>query len=499
MAELVAFAHQNGLLATRALARCEQKRLGQFMTPPAVAIFMAQRSLPTQNLREVRVLDPAAGAGILAAAVVELLVSNEAPPDRITVTLCELDERLVPVLRRLADKMRREARKRGLTLSVSIRQCDFLLSSTATTQKPVADIIISNPPYFKLNASDPRAVAHPYAVYGQPNIYGLFMAACAGLLSPAGRWSFITPRSWTNGAYFSAVRKYLFGCLHIDAIHVFESRKDHFTDDEILQEAMITWATAQARPNPEVVVSSSAGSRDISDARLLRLPLNQVIGRDDEVVLPTHAPSALTNLTATLATYGLKVSTGPVVAFRAAEFVKEKASNGTVPLLWMQHITHMRVKWPINKKREHITSTAGSAWMLVPNDNMVVMRRFSPKEDVRRITAAPCISRTLPGAVLGLENHTNYIYRPGGRLTDQEVCGLAAFLNSRVVDEYLRTVAGNTQVNAGDLRKLPLPPLDSIVAIGRAARVGISLSEVDEIVDAVLEDVQRQEAVLGGI
>jgi len=494
---LVEFAHSNGIAATRVLQRKEQKNLGQFMTPPDVARFMAQRCLPPESLQIVRVLDPSAGSGILAAAVVECLLNRPRLPEQIHVVFYEIDGRFIPVLRRLADRIRRYARSRGCSVKVSIRNRDFLLSPVATVRQPIADIIIANPPYFKLNATDPRALAHSYAVYGQPNIYGLFMAACANLLARSGHWCFITPRSWTNGLYFASMRRHLFRWLHIDAIHVFESRRDHFTDDEVLQEAMITWATTQAQPNAEVVVSSSEGSRDLAQARLVRLPLNQVIGQDEErmVALPIDKPTVdLTRWNVILSTYGLKVSTGPVVAFRAKKHIRKTASANSVPLLWMQHIDHMNIRWPINKKGEHIISNGETAWMLVSNTNLVVIRRFSPKEDDRRITASPYLAGTLPGTMLGLENHTNYIYRPGGELSDEEARGLAAFLNSRVVDKYLRTVVGNTQVNATDLRKLPLPSLEMLVAIGRGVPLGAPLAVVDSIVDSILGTRQLRRA-----
>jgi adenine-specific DNA-methyltransferase len=152
----------------------------------------------------------------------------------------------------------------------------------------------------------------------------------------------------------------------------------------------------------------------------------------------------------------------------------------------MQHIEHMRVRWPINKKHEHILANAKTAWMLIPNTNLIVMRRFSPKEDDRRITAAPYLAGTLPGTMLGLENHTNYIYRPGGEMSAKEAHGLAAYLNSRIVDRYLRTVAGNTQVNATDLRKLPLPPKDLLNDIGRTISRCSTLEQIDAVVDSIL-------------
>ncbi len=486
MLNLVEFAAEQGRAATKSLSREEQKMFGQFLTPPGIARFMAQRCIAGVQGDHLRVLEPAAGAGILAAAVVEGILARDDRPSKLEVTLFELDGRMVPGLRKLANLMRNAANSVGITLKVSIRCGDFLLSKEATQQIPLADVIIANPPYFKLGAEDPRAVAHTYAVHGQPNIYGLFMAACASLVSPSGRWCFITPRSWTNGPYFAAMRRHILRNLTIDAMHVFESREEHFTDDEILQEAMITWASAQAENQGHVVISSSNGMQDLPKAVLHTIPATDVVGGAPERLIALRADvDPLAAYFATLETYGLKVSTGPVVAFRAEQCLKTSATKKTVPLLWMQHITHMRISWPINKKREHITATAACAWMLVPNSPMVVLRRFSPKEDVRRITAAAYVGG-LPGSVLGLENHLNYIYRPGGKVAVEEALGLAAYLNSRVVDAHFRAVSGSTQVNATELRKLPLPTIEKITAIGFACRPGMSLAEMDRIVESVL-------------
>lgn len=489
--DLIEFAHANGLAATRQLLRNTQKQLGQFMTPPAVARFMAARCMPHDHRDVLRILEPAAGTGILAAAMIETLLAREERPARIELTLCELDQRLIPHLRRLADRMRRRAHHVGTTIQIAIQEGDFLLSPTALARTPYADVVIANPPYFKINAHDPRAIAHAYAVHGQPNIYSLFMAACASLLRPAGRWCFIVPRSWTNGAYFAAARRHLMSTLHLDAMHLFESRRDHFTDDEVLQEAMIAWATAQARPHGEIVLSASTGTNDLDRATLVKHPLAQIVGQDHERIIALPASAARmpwARWTATLATYGLKVSTGPVVAFRAAEHLHAQSVPGTVPLLWMQHIEHMRVRWPIAKKREYIVANAATAPMLVPNTNLVLMRRFSPKEDRRRITCAPYVANALPGPMLGLENHTNYISRPGGLLSTEEARGLAAFLNSNIVDCYLRSIAGNTQINASDLRKLPLPPLERLLAIGRALNSNATLADADAAVGIALDD-----------
>jgi adenine-specific DNA-methyltransferase len=80
--------------------------------------------------------------------------------------------------------------------------------------------------------------------------------------------------------------------------------------------------------------------------------------------------------------------------------------------------------------------------------------------------AAPLYGRELSESTLALENHLNYIYRLRGSLTRAEATGLSAVIGSALLDRYFRVSNGNTQVNATELRALPLPALREITAIG---------------------------------
>ena len=105
------------------------------------------------------------------------------------------------------------------------------------------DLIISNPPYYKLNKSSPKALALQQYVYGQPNIYAFFMLLSGMLLNETGEMVFITPRSFCSGLYYSKIRRWFVNTLTLDRLHLFETRKDVFVDDEILQENLIFHAT----------------------------------------------------------------------------------------------------------------------------------------------------------------------------------------------------------------------------------------------------------------
>ena len=92
----------------------------------------------------------------------------------------------------------------------------------------------------------------------------------------------------------------------------------------------------------------------------------------------------------------------------------------------------------------------------------------------------------LPGKKLGLENHLNYVYRPNGELSRLEALGLAAYLNSARVEAYLRAVAGNTQVNATELRRLPMPSISQLTAIGENFEAEMPLAKIDAAVELVI-------------
>lgn len=490
---LVDLAHTAGRAFTATLSREEQRAMGQFMTPPAIARFMAQRLVSGVTVDTVRVLEPAAGGGILAAAAVEALLAKpvDERPEVIELLMYELDARLIPGLLLLCEHMRDACEAVGVFLDFLVANEDFLLSELSMRAEPLPNLLtISNPPFLKLNkTTDRRAALHAYAVHGQPNIYALFMAATARLTPVGGAWCFITPRSWMAGEYFKAARHTMLRHLNINSLHAFESRTEGFEEDAVLQETVIAWASGRAavEHGANIMVTRSRGVADLATAGVQALPVERVVGDDEHAMfsLPRDGADPFDGWTATLKTYGFEVSTGRVIAFRAVEHIREFGSADTVPLLWLQHVRQQQILWPVQKKREHVRAVADSAWMLVPNAPMVIMRRFSPKEDARRVTCAAYLGH-LPGEAIGLENHLNYIYRKGGHVTPAEARGLAAFLASSVVDAHFRALAGSTQVNATELRKLPLPPLAILVHIGETVGDKPDLEHIDRVVLAAL-------------
>jgi adenine-specific DNA-methyltransferase len=138
-----------------------------------------------------------------------------------------------------------------------------------------------------------------------------------------------------------------------------------------------------------------------------------------------------------------------------------------MPLLWMQNVKPYQVEYPLEKFDKPQAILANDSSLLVPCSSYVLLRRFSAKEDRRRLISAPFLAEHFDFEQIGFENHLNVISKKKGSLSAHETIGLSAFLNSAIVDRYVRIVNGNTQVNAAEMRALPLPPLEVITEIGK--------------------------------
>ena len=226
------------------------------------------------------------------------------------------------------------------------------------------DIVISNPPYFKIAKIDPRAVAAATVVHGQPNIYALFMAVSAAMLRQNGNFVCIAPRSFTSGKYFQRFRDVFFDMVRPTQVHVFGSRRDTFSRHEVLQENIVLVGIRRDHWFDEgdwrsLAVSSSRGVNDLADHVWQSVPLTVAIDLNttDKVLRLPQRPedeqvlALVDSWPNRLADLDMNISTGPVVAFRAANHIYERGQiPGThVPLLWMNHIQEMETTWPAQR------------------------------------------------------------------------------------------------------------------------------------------------------
>ncbi|MCB4762710.1 MAG: Eco57I restriction-modification methylase domain-containing protein [Sulfurovum sp.] len=438
----------------------QKKQLGQFFTDYRIADYMANLfSFKMPKTNTIEILDCGTGHGILSISLLNILIQKGYT--NFDLTLYEIDPGVLRDLHQNLLSYKKEYP--NITLNYRVIEKNFILDPI----KKKFDLIISNPPYFKLKKESLEAKAMIYLIHGQPNIYMLFMAKSADLLKGTGEMVFITPRSFTSGAYFKRFREYLLDTVSLDHIHIFNTRKKHFKNESILQETIITKFSKQKTQN--ITISSSEDST-FSHIEELSTTKDLIVEKYRNIICIPSSTDDLKMLDLfhaapnTLQDLGYRISTGKVVTFRNKEllsttpqslFDKEKEYR---PLLWMHNFKNDDLLFPLDhKKEQYIEFSDRSKALLIPTQNYLLIKRFSSKEQHRRINIGYLYKKDLPSTYVGLENHLNYLYRKDRELTKQEMKKLGSFLVSAEVDQYFRILNGNTQVNAADILNLPVP------------------------------------------
>jgi len=483
--------------------RSERSGIGQFLTPAAIARFMA--SLFEENRREhVRILDAGAGAGVLFSAYVEALITGQRPPESIEVVAYENDRRILPELTATIEHCKTACRNSGISFNGEIRTEDFIAAAIAQSEEGLFACAeerfthaILNPPYKKINSQSTTRKRLNTAGMEVSNLYAAFVWLSARLLVPGGELVAITPRSFCNGPYFRRFRFAFLELMSLRRIHVFESRKKAFGDDHVLQENVI-YHSIREEKNSEQIIISSSGGLDFDKSVIRPISYEQVVlpkDRDTFIHLAMNSDddrviASMRHFTTTLSELDLEVSTGRVVDFRSREHLREQPEGDSMPLIYPAHFQDGFVKWPASngKKANAIAYSEKTADLMVNAGYYVLTKRFSTKEERRRVVAAVYDPQRIASSVVGFENHLNYFHVRGKSVSESIAKGLALYLNSSLFDRHFRLFSGHTQVNATDLRKMKYPSRGQLEKLG--GYVQDRMPDQEEI-DAILEEECR--------
>jgi len=457
-----------------------KKDLGQFFTPKELAIFMASIADVDAKNNRIRILDPGCGTLMLSSALVEKVIEVNDNIEEIIIDIYEIDPSLQNIICWFGEQINVWGLERNINIVINHFSDDFILANKDYRDSINRyDFIISNPPYFKIRKGDARLGVFNNSLNGQQNIYSLFMLMSSFLLKPEGQLIYLVPRSFTSGSYFQSFRELFLDNVFIKFIHLFSSRIAGFKKDNVLQENVVIKAINRDENIENLIsISKSIGLDDLNN-NLINVFREDELIKDLGDLLAIHIPSNVNEENAiqlfyqegnSLESLGFKVSTGPVVPFRSKEFLQEESNNNNcVPLFWMHNCKKMELVWPLKRgnKHEWIIDTLDSRSRLVDNENVVILRRFSSKEEKAKLVALPHIRNNYRYDKIGIENHLNYLYKINGELTEFETYGLSVLYNSFIFDSYFRSLNGNTQVNAKELNSIPMPSTEIIIRIGQ--------------------------------
>ncbi len=472
---LLDFAIQTTNQYIEEMSKSQRKKYGQFFTSKETAIFMAELFDVPADKTKLNILDAGAGSGILSVALIERLQSM--PQIQYIHLVCyENDFKIIDILKTNLERVRQQS---TLHLDYEIRDENYILSQMleyngmigADVNSLKYDMVIGNPPYMKIAKDAAEAKAMPDVCYGAPNLYFLFAAMGMFNLIPNGELVYIIPRSWTSGAYFKKFRQKFLNEGVLEHIHLFVSRDKVFESENVLQETIIIKVRKSTNIPSRITITTTQSNKDFTNKTVFEAPYTTVVsGKDSYVYLVTNEQEAetleqLNKWTNTLPSIGLKMKTGLTVDFRNRDVLRDVAEDQAVPLFYSQHIQDGKVIFPIGKEHEYIVTDQSG--LLQPNANYLFVKRFTAKEEHRRLQCGVYLARKYPDyAKISTQNKINFI----GGIRDLSECivyGLYVLFNSTIYDCYYRILNGSTQVNSTEINSMPVPPLESIELMGK--------------------------------
>ncbi|HEY4698166.1 MAG: SAM-dependent methyltransferase [Gallionellales bacterium RIFCSPHIGHO2_02_FULL_57_16] len=471
---MLAVVEQTRLRVSKNTEAKRKSQLGQFLTPARTAQYMAGLFTSKDNF-DCRLLDAGAGIGSLSSAFLERCINGDLRFKNVEITAFELDSL---IHKELNDSL--SSYKKRLPIEYEILGGDFIEQAVNRIQFGSGQGFthaILNPPYKKISSDSHHRLLLRQAEIETVNLYSAFVALALAMLSPGGQIVAIIPRSFCNGPYYRPFRDFVLERAAIRHMHLFDSRSKAFKDDDVLQENIILLLERSGQQGDVTVTTSTDDS--FADLVTHTHPFNRIVFPDDTerfIHVPTSAERNAIELSSaiccSLNDVGIKVSTGPVVDFRLKEHLREMPEAGTVPILYPVHFTGQNIEWPKPniKKPNAIQRNAKTEKWLYPNGFYCVVRRFSSKEEKRRIVASVVHPDTFADAeMLGLENHLNVYHENKHGLPEELARGLAIYLNTTGVDENFRRSSGHTQVNATDLKMMKYPSREALIKMGEWA------------------------------
>lgn len=480
----------------------KKSQLGQFFTPASIARFMAEMFDDTDS-DNCRLLDAGAGIGSLSMAFLDKWIDGGFNFHRLELDAFEIDDCLQSYL---AQTLEKYIDYPGFNLT--IRNTDFIntaadyLSGSLFSEKlPKYTHAILNPPYKKMRSTSAHRAALRQVGIETVNLYSAFVALSLLLLDVQGQLVAIIPRSFCNGLYYRPFRHFIVKHAAIRHMHLFNSRNKAFKDDDVLQENVIIRLERDGQQGSVIISTSTDDS--FSDFAIQEYPFDRIISPEDREQF-IHVPTSLDmsafelypSLRNSLSDLKLNVSTGPVVDFRVKDHLCDMPEADTVPLLYPSHLISNGCEWPKKgiKKPNAIKRNKHTEKWLYPKGFYCVARRFSSKEERRRVVAGVINPDQFPTAsVLGFENHLNVFHEGKKGLPKALAYGIALFLNSTAVDDYFRTFNGHTQVNATDLKQLKYPSRDTLVNLGEwvIRQTELTQEMIDNKLERLLNEIEK--------
>ncbi|MBR7116501.1 MAG: N-6 DNA methylase [Clostridia bacterium] len=500
---MLSLAIRNTAKLVRARSKSDNIRLGRFFTKKETAKLMATMLALDEDKTAYTVLDPGAGTGILSAAVIEEIAERCPKCKQIFLTCYENNPDFIPMLKDNLERIRKKARHDyDLRLYVTVYEENYITESqnhyTVTlfdTVEDKFDIIICNPPTDLVLKDTDEARRAGGVTQVKINEAFLFAKMAARHLEEGGRLVIMLPTTVASASALTGYRREMAEALSLEKIHLFVGKQKNDKRAIPLKKTIVLAYIKGERPVTVTVSTSTDWGKPASTTVLPPLEYDFIVDKKDgSLTLPksvedTRIVKYISAFPETLDTLGLKMSTGLVIDSRCEELLFTEPIKSCVPLIRPAAIRGGQIRFPLPIKKQYIAPV--NTTLIQKNKNMVIVKRVPAKSDERFVNAAVYMANQLPQfRYISTHNKINFIDTKdkNDEISARLAFGLFALLNSTIYDRFLSIVSKSKQINAKEMRALPLPPRNLIENIGIRIMAGrqTDVAFCDSIVNPTL-------------
>lgn len=487
----------------RSKSKSENVRLGRFFTKKETARLMANMLTLDESKTAYTVLDPGAGTGILASAVIEEICKRCKNCRQIFVTCYENNPEFVDMLQDNLERVRKKARHDyDVRVYVTIYEENYITESqnhyTVTFVDVVEDkfdIIICNPPTDFVEKGTTEAKRAGGVTQVKISAAYLFAKMAGKHLEENGRLVIMLPTTVASASALTGFRREMAENLALDKIHLFIGKQKNENRAIPLKKSILLSYGKCEKPSSVIISTSTDWGKPENTVVLPELDYNFVVDeKDGTLTLPksveeTKIVQYITSFPETLSSLGLKMSTGLVIDSRCEGMLFTEPIKGCIPLIRPTAIKGGQIRFPLPIKHQYIAPLHTS--LMQKNKNMVIVKRVPAKSDERFVNAAIYMASQLPQyKYISTHNKINFIdtKEKDGEMCARLVFGLFALLNSTIYDRYLSIVSKSKQINSKEMKELPLPPKNIIENMGMRLMSlrQASVSACDSVVNPTL-------------
>jgi len=458
-----------------------KKKLGQFYTPTKIVekmVFDVRDELKILSEQDL-IVDPACGTGVFAVEILKqmnkflsfdkLLNFAENNLYAFDVNPFSIVATKLSILNILLKFVSDDEKKKTLVLNLPKLKNIQWKNTIVEKDENKFSIILGNPPYFKLDSKSLKNIeGYESIIYGQPNIYSLFVHWGIEHLKSNGTMSFIVPQSIRSGLYFKKLREEMKE-LRIKSILHIDSRQNIF--DRAEQAVLIIRLQNSPVRNSKTKIQFVNGSqRVLSEFSISRSKL--MMNEDNNYMFVINKKAEMYDLFEKVGNNGTTLSaTDSLFKFSNGLFVWNQhkdilsdSSEVAIPIIYGGDIQPVKFNfidsWSNEERKSYAKITDKTKPYVLTGKRLLVQRTTNFEKDIRLKACLISDDFLRKHEEYFLENHVNFLCCNSGKeeiISDEILYYYLGLLNSKLLNYVFISKSGNTQVSANELNLLPYP------------------------------------------